>query len=143
MIFIESEKDIPSNAIQVIILDKGFNVVLDNEDDGKIELLNQKKSIKHLEIEKEYRSALITGFQSGNNFYSSDKEDMQDLVNAVTTNSPQQFKSMDGVMRSFSPQEIKKVLIDVTKSKLDLVKQRDSKHKKIQEAKTIDELNLL
>ena len=141
--FILFKKDIPLNAICVEVLDTGYNITLDDDTEGILFLLNNAKSEKHIKIEFDYRSSIAKGFQSGENSYSSKPEDMQDLVNAVTTGINQEFKSMDGVMRAFTPPQIKQVLTDITASKLNLVKWRDQQRAAIEAATTIEELELI
>lgn len=142
--FVLEAEDIPENAERIVVLENGgHEVTLNSDPEAIARNLNNAKSQKHEVIEQQYQASLKSGFQSGENFYSSNREDLQDLVNAVTTGINQEFKSMDGAMRAFTPPQIKQVLIDVTAAKLNLVKWRDEKRAAIEAAITIEELELI
>jgi len=141
--FVINEEDIPGNALEVEVVDNGFNVILRTDTEGLQILLADMKATKGLAVVSQYKKTLQAGFLSGGFYYSSDPEDLQDLNNAVMTGVNQEFKTLDGVMRQYTPAQIKKVLQDVTAAKLALVKNRDQMMLDIGTASTLAELDLI
>ena len=141
--FVVNEEDIPGNALEVEVVDNGFNVILRTDTEGLQILLADMKATKGLAVVSQYKKTLQAGFLSGGFYYSSDPEDLQDLNNAVMTGVNQEFKTLDGVMRQYTPAQIKKVLQDVTAAKLALVKNRDQMMLDIGTASTLAELDLI
>lgn len=141
MIELKENDEYPKDA--VLVVNKGNKRMAYFEDDDLIknQHLEGAREIKLEQIEHHYKASLKSGFVSGGDTYSSDSEDLQDLVNAVTTGINQEFKTIDGVIHSYTPAQIKKVLIDVTAAKLQLVKDRDFKKNAILNAITLEELN--
>ena len=143
MITINKNDPIPTNAVKVEETDSGYNVTLSTDPEGQAFILKGLKFQANMLIRQRYQQAVKAGFQSGGFSYSSDPEDLQDLNNAVMSGVNQEFKTLDGALRQYTPPQIKQVLIDATSWKLNLVKKRDAQHDAISAAASEAEINAI
>jgi hypothetical protein len=105
--------------------------------------LKRAKEVMVRDVLDNYALTLKQEFKSGNSMYSSDVDDIQDLMTAVATGSPQDFKTFKGQFKSHTPQQLKSVLADHYSHKIDAIKKRDMLIERIQAATTDDEANAL
>jgi len=139
--FINKKHPIPADAVIVRDAENGFDVTLKTDAKGQAFMLDDLRVQAVMIIEKQYKKSLKKPFVSGAFEYSADPEDLQDLTNAVMSGINQEFKTFDGVLRQYTPPQIKQVLMDATAAKLARVKKRDEQKALIASAANETEIN--
>lgn len=134
---------IPENATRVEYTEKGINVYFESDKEEIVRVLNVIKLMKKEEIRNEYTKELKKPFLSNGEKYSSDAEDIQDLISAVTINTTVEFKPKDSTFKQYTSGQIKQVLSDCHTNKIVIIKKRDTLFDDIDEATTKEYVSVI